>query len=46
MDKSLRLIPAMILPSHQPTTSQGCLFPMDWEQWGLGRLLATHLAKA
>lgn len=31
MDEPRRLIPTVILPSHQPTTSQGCPFPIDQE---------------
>lgn len=31
MDEPRRLIPTVILPSRQPTPSQGCPFPMDRE---------------
>lgn len=31
MDEPRRLIPAVILPSHQPTMIQGCPFPGDRE---------------
>lgn len=45
MDEPRRLIPAVILPSHQPTMIQGCPFPVDRE--GVPRRsLATHCPEA